>query len=335
MKRRTLLGALCCTVLFSVCFLSAHSQCCKLPDSLKVLPVTNASITFSWHASDSIPCDSIIGGYVHWRKVGSTASYVGKLVNYTSGTITVQVDTLQPCTQYQWGVKTRCKHGDSTYYSDYVVGPNFNTFCDTPTCCKEPDSLQVIAITDTAVTFKWHSANAAPCDSIIGGFVHWRKVGSTASYVGKLATYTGGTITVRIDTLQPCTQYQWGVKTRCKHGDTTYYSAYVVGANFTTACDTGHLIKTNMPVKVSPNPAHGSVMLSVGIEKENTVSISVSDIYGNQRILKQVRLTSGTTQTPIDVSRLPKGTYFITVINGKTISKTTFVKAEWKLRMYG
>ena len=69
-------------------------------------------------------------------------------------------------------------------------------------------------------------------------------------------------------------------------------------------------------------------MPSIGVNKETAVIITVSDAYGSQRIRKRIQVSSASAQTLIDVSKLPKGTYFINVFNGKEVSKTTFVKAE-------
>lgn len=140
--------------------------------------------------------------------------------------------------------------------------------------------------------------------------------------------YTGSTVSFHLDTLLHCAQYQWGVRTQCKHGDSLYYSSYVNGTNFTTTCDTGHLLKTTAPVKVSPNPAFSSIQVTADLKEESAAIITVSDVYGNKKLIQKFNSIGKKLLTSIDVSRLPKGTYFITVVNGKNISKATFIKAE-------
>jgi hypothetical protein len=73
-------------------------------------------------------------------------------------------------------------------------------------------------------------------------------------------------------------------------------------------------------IKLSPNPAIEKVQVNFSNEEELPTTIIVTNILGQSvRTINAGNMLSG--QVNLDVRKLTKGTYFVTVSNGKA-SKT-------------
>ena len=110
---------------------SAQSNCCPLPDSLRISSVTDSMVCFRWKLYDSvhIGCDTPKGGVLQYRPIGAP-SWTTVLIHYSAGQVYItKCDTVRPCTNYQWRVRNACVHGDTTL-TDYVKGPDFKSGCD-------------------------------------------------------------------------------------------------------------------------------------------------------------------------------------------------------------
>jgi len=327
MKLKTLLVAACAAIFFLAFSTFSHAQtCCKVPDSLKVVSVTDTSFKVSWYVPDSASCDSIIGGTIEWRKAGST-TWLSKTETYTAGHKITFTDTASDCTQYQWQVRNECKHGDSTYYSAYVGGTNFSTYCKA-TCCHEPDSLKVVSVTDTSFCVSWVVRDSLPCDSIAHGTIQYRVL-NTIPWTTVAVTYSGRRGTINFcDTGSTCARYQWQVSNVCTYKDTTVNSVYVSGPTIFMLCPPKTFAVTAPAIHVYPNPTQSSITLSGTFESEDNSIVTITDVYGAKRLERSISGTGKSLNTNFNIATLPNGLYFITVIHGKAISKTTFLKGQ-------
>lgn len=317
-------------LVFSFSLFSGHAlaqiNCCKKPDSLIVTSVTDHSFCVSWHKTDSIPCDSITSGTFRYRIVGTTTWHNVAITYSTSNTITF-CDTATTCNTYEWQVRNNCKKGDTTVNSGYKAGPNFTTIC-VATCCKVPDSLRVTSLTDSSFCFSWYVKDSIPCDTITRTILNYRKVGASG-WKSKSSSYGGVHTRTFCDTASSCTQYEWRVRNECTFRDSTFNSNWVYGNTFTTLCDTQHLIgRAGVAVKVYPNPARGSITLTGTYASARNLLITVSDMTGTKRIERKTMMTNKSLNLHLDISRLPKGVYFVTISDGKTTSKVNFIKED-------
>jgi len=79
-------------------------------------------------------------------------------------------------------------------------------------------------------------------------------------------------------------------------------------------------------LRVYPNPAKNSISLEGYFPTAARTKIIISDMNGNQKLQKDILVTSGVIKLPVEVSTWSKGIYFITVTDGKTNSRYSFIK---------
>lgn len=85
--------------------------------------------------------------------------------------------------------------------------------------------------------------------------------------------------------------------------------------------------KGHYALSVFPNPAQNLLNVDLNFKDSEKATLVISDILGKTCYAQDLgSLISGTHRIPVDISKLPSGTYFITLIgtNGKATSK--FVK---------
>lgn len=203
---------------------------------------------------------------------------------------------------------------------------SLNTFAQT-SCCSKPDSLKILSVTDTSVCVKWRIRDSALCDTPKAYQVQVKPVTATV-WRTRSGYYSGGTYFTRCDSINKCNSYQWRVRNICiKNGDTTY-TAWVNGPNFSTLCDSTKRIvaPVNHSIKVYPNPAYNKIIVQVVAGNAGQVKLIIADRAGNRVYEKKIPVKDSKIELPVDVSQLPANMYFITVSDGKTVLKTTFIK---------
>ncbi len=77
---------------------------------------------------------------------------------------------------------------------------------------------------------------------------------------------------------------------------------------------------------ISPNPASGTINVSMNSDGESEIRIEVLDITGNYTGIGNVYHTTGILNTSINVSDLAAGTYIIKVINNGKVTGKSFIK---------
>lgn len=194
-------------------------------------------------------------------------------------------------------------------------------------CCKLPDSLKVISVTDTSFCVKWNRNDTSRCDTAKAWQLRYKKATSTAWKYFKDNYYGANTHTF-CDTVKPCTDWKWQVRNICiKNGDSTF-TDWVTGPDFSTKCDTAHKSFNPTPaaqhqLKITPNPAKDRIVIS-GVFA-GKVSISISNMIG-RKVYETTVIVQGNFNLAVDVSAYESGLHFITITNGKDIIKTSFIK---------
>ncbi len=71
-------------------------------------------------------------------------------------------------------------------------------------------------------------------------------------------------------------------------------------------------------IKTWPNPASGILNISVPVQKTNNYLISITDLAGNNIMLFNKYLSAGQNEFSVDISKLSKGTYQLSIPGLKT-----------------
>ena len=86
--------------------------------------------------------------------------------------------------------------------------------------------------------------------------------------------------------------------------------------------------ETVASLHVYPNPVSNQLTIDLVSEYDLTnVNVNIYDLTGKVLIQLQVDLAIGSNQIPIDVSKLPKGTYLVNINNGVNSQYAKIVKA--------
>jgi hypothetical protein len=194
-------------------------------------------------------------------------------------------------------------------------------------CCPLPDSLTVTSVTDSSFCVRWRITDSVACDTPHAGTLQYKPVG-TMTWTTVQMTYSYPYFyATKCDTARPCTKYQWRVRNKCVTSDTTINTAWVAGPRFTTNCDsTGRTANSLGIIRVYPNPAKSSIVVNGTFSDVRHAKITIADMQGNQKMQKEITPFNGVVKLPVDISTWNKGIYFITVTDGKTSSRYSFIK---------
>lgn len=119
-------------------------------------------------------------------------------------------------------------------------------------------------------------------------------------------TYTAGTYYVRV----------YGY-----NGANSATNCYTLRVALGTATKGGEELITGNKISVFPNPAHNNVMIKMENVK-GVADIRIFDIYGKM----VVQQSTTRANTPIDITKLPRGIYMVRVKNGENENTVKVVK---------
>jgi len=221
----------------------------------------------------------------------------------TGNNFTAALDNLTPNTSYTYKAFI-------TYNGQTVEGSEmtFTTLPeDTPEPCNTPTGLTVSGVTDESITITWNAdANVSS----------WNIQYSAQG--GALNSTTSNTNSYTITGLTPETTYSIQVQANCGDGNISDWTSSVTGTT-TTGIDSW----LANSVSLYPNPAKEVVNVQCTMNNvQLTGELSVFDVYG--KLLQIVPITSEIT--PINVSGLANGMYFVRVTTEEGSVTKTFVK---------
>jgi len=184
---------------------------CYMPSWTATSNITSTSATFSWAG---VP--GAVSYDVQTRLPNGTwYDTPGSPYNSTSAT----VNGFNPNTTYEWRVRTNCSYWD---YSSWTQPITFTTLGSS---CDPPSWLDAVYVTENWASLQWSAIPGAVSYS-----VEWRIAG------GVWTNMPGSPFVdhfVELGGLQPCTTYEWKVRTNCGGGMS---SAWSYTASFTTLC---------------------------------------------------------------------------------------------------
>lgn len=273
-----------------------HMPPCLAVDGLEVVDTSLSEATIVW-----VPQGVEEAWQLHLFN-GMIDTLIG------TDTAFVLLSNLSIATGYSVSVRPICING-AEIWSDTVVFV-------TATCPPVSDVSVAVTSSNTAVV-GWQPApdSHGPwrIEYGLAGFSQGEGYGITVN-----ETYWSQEITVVIDSLESATAYDVYVATICGEG---IHSVWSEAVSFTTWTDgVEHPIAEAERVSITPNPAHGSFSVN-GVD--GVVSVIVRDVAG--RIV--LNLQEVYPKQAISVAGLPRGAYYVTVIDAtNTVTRKLIVK---------
>ena len=221
----------------------------------------------------------------------------------TGSALTHNLTGLNPNTNYTY--KAFITYNGQTVYGNEMT---FTTLPgDTPEPCDAPTGLTVSAVTDESITVVWDD-NA----NVNSWNIQYSAVGGT------LNSATSNTNSYTISGLQPETAYSIQVQANCGNGNVSAWSPAVTG---TTTTGINSWLENS--VSLYPNPAKEVVNVHCTMyDVQMAGELHVFDVYG--KLLQIVPITSEIT--PVNVSSLASGMYFVRVVTEEGMVTKTFIK---------
>lgn len=89
---------------------------------------------------------------------------------------------------------------------------------------------------------------------------------------------------------------------------------------------TSPISKSDIGLKVYPNPSYGTITISSNLPSKSIGKISIHDNAGREILNVDIEANNQNLSTTIDTKTLPSGTYFIKVLSNQGIYQKRFVK---------
>lgn len=187
-------------------------------------------------------------------------------------------------------------------------------------CCT-PDSLKVKSKTDSSFCVQW--LLPAHCDSVRAFQFQYRPTTQT-NWVTRTRLYHHDSLLVYCDTGTACGSYNWRVRNACLINGDTVFSAWINGPSFTLPCSSPKAAGTLHDLKISPNPARSSILITGLYSK--AIRIEITNMNGKKVFTQNVVPQQGKVSLPVTISTFDKGIYFVTISDGSSAAKTNFIK---------
>lgn len=307
---------------------TACSNNCPDPSGLSTTSITSSSATLNWSAAPTA------ASYNVDYKAASSPDWINVATNTSS--LSVNLSGLTPTTGYDWRVQSNCSAGPGNYKTAQFT---------TTAVAVCPGSY------DVSTNGSRSGAATIPLNTDVKGLVN----PSNDNDYYKFIITTGGTITITLTTLPA--NYQLALQN--SSGSTlqsstnsgtnnetinrnvsagTYYarvypnngSAWNATNCYTLRVQTGTATRSveedaitsdDKQLLLYPNPAFDR--LNIFIEGLQTkAEIKIYDVTGKQVMQKM----TGTTNTNLDISKMPTGIYMIRVEHDNKVSSIQFVK---------
>jgi len=264
---------------------------CGIPTALTITNVLAASATISWAAVSGATSYK-----VQYRKTG-----VSGWTSVTSTTTSKTLSSLTGSTEYQVRVAAYCSSG----WSSYTAISTFTTMAP----CGVPTGLFTDNISTTSAKLNWTAVAG-----ITYYKVKFRKTGTTIWTI-----YSVTTPYKIVSSLLACTSYEWQLYTTCPSGT----SALTGIVSFTTAGCPGKgedtdvtMQKNNETLRINPNPVDDKAEVIYQCKTGGDAVIRIFTLDGKIVKEQSVKLAVGENRIILDLSKVARGCYFISVRSG-------------------
>lgn len=240
------------STLFSpVASFTTTSYNCEAPTTLSTTNISSTQASMKWLKKPNPPT---VAYYVCFKKVSDNTWNCDTIQN-TNGNggvvieldsferqglgpnppieyVTVKATSLMPNTDYVWKVKSICANGSESAFTTPLM--QFTT----DGLCKIPTGLGINNITATSTTLKWN----IPQGSDVSLFkIQYRIVGATSWTTRFVPSIKD---TVRLNNLQPNTNYEFKILSQCTSPDVSDYSSPTIP--WTTLSWCNYSVPTNL-----------------------------------------------------------------------------------------
>ncbi|MFZ1676073.1 MAG: fibronectin type III domain-containing protein [Saprospiraceae bacterium] len=240
---------------FTEANLASPSVACDVPTWPTTSNITQTSATFSW--------DYISGAQSYSVQTRLPNGTWMSIPNNPVWGTSITVNGFNPNTTYEWRVRSNCSGGQ---YSSWTYPTSFTTVGSWG-YCNAPNWLYTSNITQTSATWDWDDVNG--CSSYT---VQWRYPGGSWYNLPGCPVFNSW---VNVSGLQPCTSYEWRVRSNCPNGS---YSQWSYSASFTTQC-------------YSCNAPYWTNTTNI---TQNSATFNWETCSGAQSYTVQIRLLNGT-----------------------------------------
>lgn len=254
------------------------------PTGASITGTTSCSMVYNWGA--------VAGASSYEVRIKNVATGVFSPITNVGAATTYTFTGLLAGTSYQCQVRSKCVTTEKSGWTSKTAS--------TTTGCSVPYGTSESGITSSASTLNW----VDPC-AVNNYKINYRAVGSP-TWINVNAVSTSKVLTG----LTAGTTYEWRVRTNCGGGSLSSWSAI---DNFTTnplrlAND---VITDANAVVLYPNPANN--VLNIQLEVASVISISISNLMG-QEVYRQDNVDmNGVNNIQIDLSNLASGSYLVNI----------------------
>ena len=274
--------------------------CCFAPVEYDATVISGTSCLIDWAASPGADFNQ-----VKYRQKGTSAWL-------TIGTANQQrvLNNLTPSKYYQYKIRSHCTNGN---WTDFTPIQTFYM-----STCPIPTGIATINLVDgTRKRIRW-DANS----SVQKNKIKYRVVGTST---WTLKNSTPGNNWLYLNGLIYGGQYEYRLRAQCNNGEWSEYSDLYFFGNSVGRLSNSNEIEESF--SIFPNPAKDVLNVTFETNESSDVTITITDVLG-KTILNQTNSYSEGQQTePLDVSRLNKGYYFISIRNGDHVRTMKFIKS--------
>jgi chitinase len=272
-----------------------NNSSCAVPVSVSASSITNSSVIINWSSNASCAVkyrlQYRITGTTNWTTTIVPSSQFSKiLLNLISGTT------------YQYRLRTQCNSSGSSL-SPWSSIQSFTTLNNLS--CSTPTSINSSSISSTTSTINW---------SVVNGVYKYRlryRILGSSNWVSVIVPPTSTSII--LSDLVPSSTYEYQLRSQCDNS-ATIFSAYSSLYTFSTLSLRSEEISTIENVLIYPNPTNSNISINLISHLDQTLSISVTNIIGQEVSSIKWDVSSGINQTTIDLKSLSEGVYYFKII---------------------
>ncbi|MEO5675168.1 MAG: T9SS type A sorting domain-containing protein, partial [Chitinophagales bacterium] len=217
---------------------------------------------------------------------------------------------------YEIEIATICANGDTSAFGPVYTYETFRS-------CTKPQNPYTSGITATKATLNWSAVIDA--DKYV---VNYRQTGTT---VWTKKTLSKTFLTVK--NLQPSTQYEWKVQSKCIGATRSVGGKFTPLQYFTTLSLKAEQSISSVEitgVQIYPNPASQQFTYGFDADGAGTYSIAIENVLGQIIYSALQKSYSGNVKQQVDLGNVPEGMYlFHLIIDGKEYSKRLEVQHSY------
>jgi subtilisin family serine protease len=273
------------------------SQPCLSPTVFVATPQSNTSALVTW---DAMPAATL---YQVRYKIKGTSTWI------STGTSNLQrvLNNLTSNKYYQYKMRSKCADNS---WSDFTEIKEFYS-----SACATPTGVTSIYLDQNRMRLRWDDTPVSV------NRIKYRAVG-TSSWLFKNSVPSNNY--VYITGLTANITYEYSVRARCNDGS---WSAYTAKYFHTTApAARANVSESTTPSNLFPNPVRGTLNVSLNLSSDDDLRIIIRDVLGKVILDETKPYGKGSQTEIINVKRLEKGYYFISIYRKNQVETLRFMK---------